>query len=62
MAGVEGMVWCDIHFQWEIWLSGKLVATLHGGADDTEKSLALREVIDVILDPKLGFGEGISHQ
>jgi len=56
------MKWCDIHFQWEIWLKDKLVATLWGGASDVEKSEAYRQVIDVILNPHFEFSDsGIPH-
>ncbi len=55
------MRWCDTHFQWEIWLGGKLVATLHGGANRQEQALALEQVIDVVLDPTLEFSTGIPH-
>ena len=56
------MRWCDIHFQWGIWLENKLIATLWGGADDRDKSLMYQRVIDVILDPTLTFIDGIPHE
>ena len=56
------MRWCDIHFQWEFWLKDKLVATITGEATDKERALFYRQVIDVVLDPLLTFGEGIPHQ
>lgn len=55
------MKWCDTHFQWEIWLGNKLVATLVGDANDRDQSLVYRQVIDIILDPSLTFGRGIPH-
>ena len=56
------MRWCDIHFQWEFWMGDKLVATLWGGADDRDKSLVYRQVIDIVLDPLLTFDKGIPHE
>ena len=56
------MKWCDTHFQWEIWLGDKLIATLWGGANDRDKSLMYRQVLDIILDPTLTFDDGIPHE
>ena len=54
------MIWCDLHFQWEIWLHDKLVATLYGGASEEEMSMMYWQVIGLYLDG-WKWAEGIPH-